>query len=103
MATVDDNSPDKIYVDVIEMTTDAGQCRPLYFKWLDGEWKKVYEITARDREHSRKAGGIGERFAFITLVKDDEESERQGKDVFRRVPSCMWWDEERWFMERQRL
>lgn len=85
MSRIDDNSPDKVYVDVIDYIDDCGKHTPLYFKWLDDKRYKIDKVIKRDNQCSLKAGGVGIRYTVMV----------QGRETH------IWQEDNCWFMERQ--
>ena len=89
MSRIDERSPNKVYVDVIDFVDDNGIHNPLFFRWIDGKRYEVDRVIKRDNECSLKAGGVGERYTVI-IVDNGIERKR-----------FMWLEDDRWFMERR--
>jgi len=76
----------KVYVDVTEIRTKDGFIRPVSFVWEDGNEYIIDRVIDARPGHSLKAGGYGIRYTV----------EIEGKQ------SYMFFEENRWFMEKKR-
>ncbi len=79
-----EESPYKIYVDVIEECTKEGKLIPKVILWSDGTQYKVQKITEIRRAASLRAGSMGLRY---TVYVEGYES------------YLFYGDDRRWFVE----
>ena len=82
----DYSHPGKVYVEVIATFKDDGRLIPLAIVWEDGRRFAVDRVTDIRPAASLKAGGCGIRYTCDVCGK----------------PVCLYFEEDRWFMERGR-
>lgn len=59
---MEENSPFKIYVQIVVEFSVDGCLRPLWITWEDGRKFEIDRVLRVERAASRKAGGIGLRY-----------------------------------------
>lgn len=75
----------KVYVKVEALFSPGGSLKPVAFWWEDGRRYSVERVTDVRRAASLRAGGIGVRYTCMV----------RGRQVY------LFFEEDRWFMERK--